>query len=97
MVRQQKQRKAKRTVSQIARLFNLLGNEIRLRILLLVLSDEHLSVQTIAREMNLSQPAVSHHLGLLRLGGVLDCRRQGKRIFYRCLSEDVRDLVGQLL
>jgi DNA-binding transcriptional ArsR family regulator len=30
----------------------------------------------------MSQPAVSHHLALLRHGGIIDCRRQGKNNFY---------------
>ena len=30
----------------------------------------------------MSQPAVSHHLALLRLGGIVDRRRQGKNNFY---------------
>ena len=30
----------------------------------------------------MSQPAVSHHLALLRHGGIVDRRRQGKNNFY---------------
>ena len=33
-------------------------------------------------QFNLSQPVVSHHLALLRLGGIVDRRRQGKNNFY---------------
>jgi len=33
-------------------------------------------------EFNMSQPAVSHHLSLLRHGGIVDCRRRGKNNVY---------------
>ncbi len=35
-----------------------------------------------SEEFNVSQPAVSHHLALLRHGGVIFRRRQGKNTFY---------------
>ena len=33
-------------------------------------------------QFNMSHPAVSHHLALLRHGGIVDRRRQGKNNFY---------------
>ena len=35
-----------------------------------------------AEKLNMSQPAVSHHLALLRHGGIISPRRQGKNNFY---------------
>ncbi len=37
------------------------------------------------------QPAVSHHLALLRHGGLIEPRRDGKLVYYR-LSETGREL-----
>ena len=34
------------------------------------------------RQLSQSQPAVSHHLALLRHGGIIAPRRQGKNNFY---------------
>ena len=48
-----------------------------------------------------SQPAVSHHLALLRHGGIIDRRRQGKNNFYSLtdtgerLSKIVKDVVAE--
>ena len=33
-------------------------------------------------QLNMSQPAVSHHLAMLRHGGIIGRRRQGKKSFY---------------
>jgi len=37
--------------------------------------------------MNMSQPAVSHHLALLRHGSIIAPRRQGKNNFYGLTEE----------
>src|SRR3954452_23150391 len=36
----------------------------------------------LCEQLNQSQPAVSHHLALLRHGGIISPRRQGKNNFY---------------
>ncbi len=33
-------------------------------------------------KFNISQPAVSHHLALLRHRGIVECRRHGKNSLY---------------
>ena len=34
-----------------------------------------------------SQPAVSHHLALLRVAGLIECRRDGKHNFYHLVPK----------
>jgi ArsR family transcriptional regulator len=34
-----------------------------------------------------SQPAVSHHLALLRVAGIIECRRDGKHNFYHLVPK----------
>jgi len=41
-----------------------------------------------------SQPAVSHHLALLRRAQMIDCRRDGKHNFYYVLPEQFASLSG---
>ena len=53
----------------------------RLRVMLL-LKDGPLCVGDICREMAQSQPAVSHHLALMRHGGVIEPERKGKNNYY---------------
>jgi DNA-binding transcriptional ArsR family regulator len=58
---------------------------------ILMLSEGEKHVGALCAELNQSQPAVSHHLALLRHGGIIAPRRQGKNNFYG-LTEAGEDL-----
>jgi len=64
-------------------LFNALGDEQRQRILLIMADEDRLSVGEIARLTNLSRPAVSHHIRILKEAELLREEKQGVRRFYR--------------
>jgi DNA-binding transcriptional ArsR family regulator len=49
---------------------------------ILILSEGERHVGALCAQLSQSQPAVSHHLALLRHGGVIAPRRQGKNNFY---------------
>lgn len=51
-----------------------------------LLSERERHVGGLCEELTQGQAAVSHHLALLRLGGIIDRRRQGKNNFY-CLTD----------
>jgi len=53
----------------------------RLQVILL-LDEGEKHVGALCEQLSQSQPAVSHHLALLRHGGVIAPRRQGKNNFY---------------
>lgn len=57
----------------------------------LMLSDGEKHVGALCDELSQSQPAVSHHLALLRHGSIIAPRRQGKNNFYG-LTETGEDL-----
>jgi DNA-binding transcriptional ArsR family regulator len=61
---------------------HLLSDGTRLRLLLLLCGGES-NVSDLCDRLVCSQPAVSHHLGLLRMGGVVETRREGKHVYYR--------------
>jgi ArsR family transcriptional regulator len=46
---------------------------------------------------NVSQPTVSHHLGVLREAGLVDTRREGKQIFYSLNQDAVAICCGTLM
>src|SRR5882724_11913557 len=58
---------------------------------ILILSEGERHVGALCSQLSQSQPAVSHHLALLRHGGVIAPRRQGKNNFYS-LTETGSDL-----
>ena len=68
--------------TDIAFLFQQLGDPTRLRILwLLCHCDE--CVCNIAAAVDMSAPAVSHHLRILKKSGIISSRRDGKEV-YEC-------------
>jgi DNA-binding transcriptional ArsR family regulator len=53
----------------------------RLQVILILAEGEH-HVGALCEQLSQSQPAVSHHLALLRHGGIISPRRAGKNNFY---------------
>ena len=49
---------------------------------IIILSEGERHVGALCDHLSQSQPAVSHHLALLRHGGIISPRRQGKNNFY---------------
>ncbi len=82
---------------ELVRLFKLLSDETRLRILYYLHHNEELNVRSLCDLLNQSQPAVSHHLALLKVDGLIDCRRDGKHNFYRLVPKRVEQLLGMLV
>ena len=72
---------SKQDLDQLSSLFRLLSDKTRLGILLQLAEGER-NVTTLCEELGLSQPTVSHHLGLLRMNNVVGNRRHGKQVFY---------------
>jgi DNA-binding transcriptional ArsR family regulator len=87
-------------VRQAAMLLKQVSDPTRLQVLLL-LAEQERNVSTLCADLgHQSQPAVSHHLALLRHGRLIEPRRQGKNNVYsltdegRKLAEAVRDMAG---
>jgi DNA-binding transcriptional ArsR family regulator len=60
---------------------------------ILILSEGEKHVGALSGELNQSQPAVSHHLALLRHGSIIAPRREGKNNYYG-LTETGQDLAA---
>ena len=61
--------------------FKAFGDPTRLRILGLLAAKEK-TVNEIVKEIGLSQPTISRHLGILREAAVVIDRREGQQVFY---------------
>ncbi len=61
--------------------FQQLGDPTRLRILWLLCHSEE-CVCNIAAAVGMSDPAVSHHLRILKKGGIIESHRDGKEVYY---------------
>lgn len=80
----------------LSRVFKQLGDQSRLKILLALCQEGELHVSALCQLLQQTQPAVSHHLTLLRMSGLVGYRRQGKNNFYRIDSGEVCELIEQL-
>ncbi|HEY7117882.1 MAG TPA: metalloregulator ArsR/SmtB family transcription factor [Tepidisphaeraceae bacterium] len=68
-------------LEQLTALFRLLSDKTRLNILMLLAQGER-NVTSLCQELDLPQPTVSHHLGLLRMNNLIGNRRDGKQVYY---------------
>ena len=72
-----------------------IGNAARYRIIEALLKGRK-TVNELTRIVKLSQPAVSHHLRILRQAGLINDRRQGKWVFYSLNPEAVESAASLL-
>ncbi len=68
---------------KFARFFSALGDPYRQKIILIFELDEELCVNEIASMFDLSRPAISHHLKVLRDAGLVLSEKRGKEVYYR--------------
>ena len=66
-------------VGECAKIIKSLADQSRLKIVRLLLNGEQ-SVSEVVRLLGMAQPQVSHHLSILRSSGLVDTRREGKKI-----------------
>ena len=90
-----KSRLAGETPAVVAELFKALGDETRLAIVQMLLGKE-LCVCDILDAFDMSQPAISHHLKILRQAGVVRDTREGKWIYYS-LNPTAINLISSVL
>ena len=83
------------TIAGLTEVFKLLADKSRLKILLALAREGEMHVSALCELLEQSQPAVSHHLTLLRMAGLVGYRRDGKHNYYRVDSALVRDLLEQ--
>ena len=81
---------------QLVQMFKLLSDETRLRVLMYLYRENELHVSALCERLQHSQPAVSHHLALLREAGLIGCRRDGKHNFYSIRQTHFHRVVAQL-
>jgi ArsR family transcriptional regulator, lead/cadmium/zinc/bismuth-responsive transcriptional repressor len=84
------------SVPATARLFHLLGDPTRLRVLLLIREKGEASPADLAAAAGMSRQATTYHLTLLRRGGVAGSRRAGHQVFYRITSRLVAGLLREV-
>ena len=80
----------------LTQVFKLLSDETRLRVLMYLIREGELHVTALCQRLNQSQPAVSHHLALLRVAGLIEARRDGKHNFYSVRRRYFQQIMAEL-
>lgn len=81
---------------KVADVFSHLCDGTRLRILWLLCHSEE-CVNNVAKAVNMSAPAVSHHLKILRQANIICAKRIGKEIHYRLADNPEAKLVHKMI
>lgn len=64
------------------RCFAALSVEARVKIIQLLQEREKMSVLEIAKSFQLKQPTITHHLSYLKKAGILESKKDGRKVFY---------------
>lgn len=61
-----------------------LGDEVRQKLLLIMMAGDRSGIRVldIADKTNLTRPAVSHHMQILKNVGIIGSRKEGKCVYY---------------
>jgi len=96
-MREEKKSVSDTSVRELTNVFKLLSDETRFRILIYLAENQELHVTDLCERLGQSQPAVSHHLALLRVSGLIESRREGKHNFYSVRTDVFSELLVNLL
>ena len=80
----------------VADIFKQLGDGSRIRIFWLLCHCEE-CVVNLSAMVNMSSPAVSHHLRQLKAGGLITSRREGKDVYYRATLTQQAQLLHHMI
>lgn len=87
----------KKHLQRTAQTIKHIADATRIQIVLMLTEGEQ-PVSAMCAAVGQSQPALSHHLALLRLGGIVETRRSGKTNIYSLteLGRTLSDLVNTI-
>ncbi|MEM3011166.1 MAG: metalloregulator ArsR/SmtB family transcription factor [Candidatus Bathyarchaeia archaeon] len=84
-----------KTAEKQSRIFKALADKTRLRILNLLRVRE-MCVCEIMIALDLTQPTASHHLGILGNAGLVNCRKEGKWVYYSLVDPKLIEKMRKL-
>lgn len=81
-------------VTGLSEIFKVLGDETRTKILYL-LAQQKLCVCDLATVLDMTLPAISHHLRLLKALRLVKYSREGKMVYYSLDDEHILNLIKE--
>jgi len=82
-----------RAMSNLDSIFKALGDPVRVRMAQMLAENGELCVGDILEEFQMTQPAISHHLAVLKHAGLVNSRKAGQWVYYSLIREALSDQV----
>jgi DNA-binding transcriptional ArsR family regulator len=80
------------SISDLTMIYSALGEETRLAIAIYLLENTS-NVNAISKNLNLSQPKVSHHLRILKDSKVVKATKDGKNVIYDIDDKHIEEII----
>ena len=84
------------TAARIAETLSALSDSTRIRIIGL-LAESEMCVGDLCLVLEMTQPAISHHLRILRNLRIVTARKAGRHVFYTLSDQHIHDIFNQSL
>ena len=86
--------------ARVMKMMEAVKDPVRLRILFLLIKKGRTNVGDIASEFEITRPAISHHLKVLKEAGVVNSVKRGQEVYYSPnaheVAEALRDLADRI-
>ena len=80
-------------LTNTANILKTIGHPIRVEIIRQIYENQILSVSAIQELLNISQPVISLHLGILRKKGIINSSKKGKQSLYFIQKKSVPQVI----
>jgi DNA-binding transcriptional ArsR family regulator len=77
-----------------ASMLKAIAHPMRIAIINYLDEGKRLTVTEIHQYLDIEQSTASHHLGILKDKGVLDCKREGKNTYYFVKHESLHNIIN---
>ncbi len=74
-----------------------MGDINRQQIIMILLENDTLNVNQLTEKMDISRPAVSHHLKILKLAGLIISNKNGKEMYYSLSTMEFLKHIKELI
>ncbi len=79
-----------------ASMLRAMAHPMRVAIFELLTATTRLSVTEIYEKLNIEQASASNHLNILKRKGILESKREGKKIFYSLKRDKLTEIINSL-
>ncbi|HSH42607.1 MAG TPA: metalloregulator ArsR/SmtB family transcription factor [Arenicellales bacterium] len=83
-------------IDQASRSLKAMAHPLRLKILCILCRTGEIGVQELVDRVGTSQSNISQHLSILRDKGILECRKEANKVYYRIRDPNIFKLMTSL-